>query len=170
MQLSSFTATVVILNPTVWSGWKFTWSRLTYFPTLVYNFRSIKVREGIEIVSLRVGCVTMWSRGSHHFVSKLGSIYQVISLCNFHSCCFCKKKIKKFLGVQFLFLFDFCSISKNKKKLVISFGYCPKYISCIKNKNKNRSKKIFIGFCRRKLNKRKLDQINSELSQIWYSD
>jgi len=28
----------------------------------------------------------------------------------------------------------------------------------------------FIGFCRRKLNKGKLDQINSELAQMWYSN
>jgi len=29
---------------------------------------------------------------------------------------------------------------------------------------------MFIGFCRRKLNKEKLDQSNLELAQIWYSD
>jgi hypothetical protein len=29
---------------------------------------------------------------------------------------------------------------------------------------------MFIGFCRRKLNKGKLDQINSELAQSTYSD
>ena len=38
-------------------------------------------------------------------------------------------------------------------------------------KKKNKSfKKIFIGFRRRKLNKEKLDQINSKLAQIWYSN
>jgi hypothetical protein len=31
-------------------------------------------------------------------------------------------------------------------------------------------KKTFIGFCRRKLNKRKLDQINLELAQLLYSN
>jgi len=35
-----------------------------------------------------------------------------------------------------------------------------------KEKKKKLFKKMFIGFCRRKLNKRKLDQINSELAQI----
>jgi len=29
---------------------------------------------------------------------------------------------------------------------------------------------MFISFCRRKLNKEKLDQINSELAHIGYSD
>jgi hypothetical protein len=57
------------------------------------------------------------------------------------------------------------------KKKVISFGFCPKYISCInkkgKQKNKKKSfKKTIIGFCRRKLNKGKLDQINPKLAQI----
>jgi hypothetical protein len=59
-------------------------------------------------------------------------------------------------------------------KIVISFCYCSKYISSIKNKKKNREKqkkklfkKTFIRFCCRKLNKRKLDQINSELAQIY---
>ena len=33
-QLSSFTATIIILNPTVGSGWNFTWSLLICFPTL----------------------------------------------------------------------------------------------------------------------------------------
>jgi hypothetical protein len=77
-----------------------------------------------------------------------------------------KKNKKNSLVSNFFFSSIFAAYQKIKKKLVISFGYCPKYISCIKNKNKNRSKKIFIGFCRRKLNKGKLDQINSELSQI----
>jgi len=39
--------------------------------------------------------VFAWSRGSRHLVSELGSISQVISFCNFHSCCFRKKKKKK---------------------------------------------------------------------------
>jgi len=41
VQLSSFTETVIILNLTVGSGWNFTWSLLTCWPTLVSNFRSI---------------------------------------------------------------------------------------------------------------------------------
>jgi hypothetical protein len=50
--------------------------------------------------------------------------------------------------------------------------YCSKYISSIKKKEKREKQrkiivqKIFIGFRRRKLNKGKLDQINSESSQI----
>jgi len=64
-----------------------------------------------------------------------------------------------------LLLLDFAAYQNNKKKLVISFGYSPKYIS-IKRKEKKSFKKMFIGFCRRKLNKGKLDQINSELAQI----
>jgi len=40
-----------------------------------------------------------------------------------------------------------------------------------KRKAKKKSfKKMFIEFCRRKLNKRKLDQINLELAQILYSN
>jgi len=35
-----------------------------------------------------------------------------------------------------------------------------------REKKKKLFKKTFIGFCRRKLNKRKLDQINTELTQI----
>jgi Zn-finger protein len=57
------------------------------------------------------------------------------------------------------------------KKFVILFCYCPKYIGKRKEKRekerKNKSfKKMFIGLCRRKLNKEKLNQINSELAQI----
>jgi hypothetical protein len=29
---------------------------------------------------------------------------------------------------------------------------------------------MFIGFCRKKLNREKLDQINSELAQLWDSN
>ena len=39
-----------------------------------------------------------------------------------------------------------------------------------KKERKKLLKKTIIGFCRRKLNKGKLDQINSELSQIGYSN
>jgi hypothetical protein len=116
-----------------------------------------------------VGCVTTWSRGSHHLVSELASINQVISFWNF---CFLLFP-QKFLSVQFLLLLDFAAYKKIKK-LVISLCYCSKYISSIKNKKKREAKKksfkkTFIGFCRRKLNKRKLDQINSELVKISYS-
>jgi len=75
---------------------------------------------------------------------------------------------------NFFHLLDFAAYKKNIKKLFISLCYCSKYISSIKNKKKERKekgkkksfKKTFIGFYRRKLNKRKLDQINSELAQI----
>jgi hypothetical protein len=42
----------------------------------------------------------------------------------FVSCCF----RKNFISVQFFLLLDFAAY----KKIVISFGFCPKYISCIK--------------------------------------
>jgi hypothetical protein len=70
---------------------------------------------------------------------------------------------KKILSVQFLLLLDFAAYKK--KQIVISFSYCPKYINSIKKRKQNRSKNMFIGFCRRKLNKGKLDEINSELAQ-----
>jgi len=56
VHLSSFTATVIILNPTVGSGWNFMWSLLTWFPTLGYNFRPIGVRKGIE-TRVNRGCM-----------------------------------------------------------------------------------------------------------------
>jgi hypothetical protein len=73
----------------------------------------------------------------------------------------------KFLSVQFLLLLEFAAY----KKIVILFCYYLKYISSIKKIKKRKGKKqsfkkMFIGFCRRKLNKGKLDQINSELAQI----
>ena len=93
----------------------------------------------------------------------------------FISCCFRKNSL-----VSNFFFSDFAAYQKNKNKFVISFCYCSKYISSIKNlkkkeekreKQKKKSfKKTFIGFCRRKLNKRKLDQINSELAEILYSN
>jgi hypothetical protein len=95
-------------------------------------------------------------------VSELCSINQVNPFEIFGSCCF----RKKILSVQFIY----------KKKIVVSFYYCSKYISSIKNKKREKKKekksfkKTFIGFCRRKLNKGKLDQINSELAQILESD
>jgi hypothetical protein len=59
------------------------------------------------------------------------------------------------------------------KKIVISFCYCPKYISSIKKqKNKDSIEKrkgkkknhTFIGFCRWKLNKEKLDNNQFRIS------
>jgi hypothetical protein len=74
---------------------------------------------------------------------------------------------QKILSVQFLLLLDFAAY---KKKIVISFFYCPKYVSRIKKEkqkeNKKSFKETFIGFCCIELNKGKLDQINSELAQI----
>jgi len=74
--------------------------------TLLSNLIYLAFRE---LVSLRVGCVTMWSRGSHHSVSELGSINQVISFWNFR---FLLIPQKKFLTVQFLLLLDFAAYKK----------------------------------------------------------
>jgi len=82
---------------------------------------------------------------------------------------------QKFLKCPIFLLLDFAAYKK--KTLVISFGYCPKYINSIrkekikkqkekKRKEKKSFKETFIGFCRRKLNKEKLDQINLKLAQI----
>ena len=109
----------------------------------------------------------MWSRGSHHLVSELGSINQVISFWNF--CFLLIPQKTNFLNVQFLLLLDFAAYKK-LNNFVILFYYCPKYISSIKKKEKKSFKKTFIGFCCRKLNKVKLDQINLELVQSWCSD
>jgi len=78
------------------------------FPILIYLAFQ-------ELVSLHVGCVTTWSRGSHHLVSELGFINQVISLILQH-------------------------IKKNKN-FFISFYYCPKYISSIKKEKQKKEKK-----------------------------
>jgi hypothetical protein len=78
---------------------------------------------------------------------------------------------QKFLSVQFLFLLDFAAYKKTNKIFFISFSYCLKYIGRIKKegkskmKKKSRKKKTFIGFCCRKLNKGKLDQINLEFAK-----
>jgi len=56
VHLSSFTATVIILNPIIGSSWNFTWSLLTWFPTLGYNFRSIGVWKGIK-TRVNIGCM-----------------------------------------------------------------------------------------------------------------
>jgi len=122
--------------------------------TLVSNLIFLAFRE---LVSLRVGCVTTWSRGSHHLVSELGSINQVISFWNFRFLLFPQKK---FLSIQFLLLLIFAAYQK--KKIVISFGFWPKYISGIKKREKKSFKKAFICFCRRKLKKWKL-LLNSDL-------
>jgi hypothetical protein len=98
--------------------------------TLVSNLIFLAFQE---LVSLRVGCVTTWSRGSHHLVSELGSINQVISFWNFHFLLFPQKK---FLSIQFLLLLIFAAYQK--KKIVISFGFWPKYISGIKKKRKKK--------------------------------
>jgi hypothetical protein len=47
---------------------------------------------------------------------------------------------QKFLSVQFLLLLDFAAY-QYKKKLVISFGSCSKYISSIKKRKKKKEKK-----------------------------
>ena len=58
-----------------------------------------------------------------------------------------------FLSVQFLLLLDFATY---EKKIVISFGYYPKYISSIKKGKRKKKKKV--------VQKEKLDQINLEFS------
>ena len=71
-----------------------------------------------------------------------------------------------FLVSNFFFSLNFWHI---KKKFVISFSYCPKYIISIKKKRKEKKrlfKKTLMCFCRIKLNKGKLDQLNLELAQI----
>jgi hypothetical protein len=77
---------------------------------------------------------------------------------------------KKFLSIQFLLLLEFAAY---KKKLLFHSVIVQNISVASKKKKKKRktkkkfrSKKTFIGFCRRKLNKRKLDQINLELAQI----
>jgi len=82
----------------------------------------------------------------------------------FVSCCFRKNSLVS----NFFFSLILQHIKKN---LVNLFGYSPKYISNKKERKKERKKeksfkKMFIGFCPRKPNKGKLDQINSELAQI----
>ena len=69
----------------------------------------------------------------------------------FISCWF--RKINNFSNVQFLLLLEFVVYYKKYKK-----------------EEKKVVQKIVICFCLRKLNRVKLDQINSELSQSLYSD
>jgi hypothetical protein len=86
----------------------------------------------------------------------------------FISCCFRKNSLVS----NFFFSLNLQHI----KKIVISFCYCPKYISSIKKQKKRvkrkekKTNKMYIGFNRKRINKGKLDQINSELAQIRYSD
>jgi hypothetical protein len=77
---------------------------------------------------------------------------------------------KKFLSIQFLLLLEFAAY---KKKFLFHYVIVQNISVASKTKKKEKSKKkivqkkMFIGFCSRKLNKRKLDQINLELAQIW---
>jgi len=70
----------------------------------------------------------------HHLVSELGSINQVISFQNFYFLLI----PQKFFNIQILLLLEFAAY---KKKIVISFCYCSKYISSIKNKKKREKRK-----------------------------
>jgi hypothetical protein len=78
---------------------------------------------------------------------------------------------QKFLSIQFLLLLEFAAY---KKKLLFHSVIVQNILVASKTKKKREKrkakkklfKKMFIGFCRRKLNKRKLDQIKSELDQI----
>jgi hypothetical protein len=82
---------------------------------------------------------------------------------------------QKFLSFQFLLLLEFAAY---KKHLLFHSVIVQNILVASKTKKKNREKrkekskkkklfkKTFIGFCRRKLNKRKLDEINSELPKI----
>ena len=99
-----------------------------------------------------------WSQGLHHLLSKLGSINLVISFWNFRFFVVSAQ----ILSVQFLLPLDFSAYKKICYFLLLLFKI---YYS-----TKKSFKKTFIGFCHRKLNKGKLDQINSELTQNWYSD
>jgi hypothetical protein len=80
---------------------------------------------------------------------------------------------QKFLSVQFLLLLEFAAYIKKKllfhSVIVQNISVASKRKKETKKKKKS-FKKTFIGFCRRNLNKRKLDQINLELAQIWYSN
>jgi len=76
---------------------------------------------------------------------------------------------QKFLSVQFLLLLEFAAYIKKKllfhSVIVQNISVASKTKKETKKKKKS-FKKTFIGFCRRNLNKRKLDQINLELAQI----
>jgi uncharacterized membrane protein len=81
---------------------------------------------------------------------------------------------KQFLSIQFLLL----EFAAYKFFFVISFCYCSKYISIIKTKKKNREqrkkkqknnrskRRLLVSAIVEKLNKKILEQINSELAQI----
>ena len=89
-----------------------------------------------ELVSLHVGCVTMWSWGSHHLVSELGSINQVISFWNFRFLFFPQKK--KFHSVQFLLLLIWYHIRKKKSNFIL---FLTKIYQWHKKKEKKRNEK-----------------------------
>jgi hypothetical protein len=91
--------------------------------------------------------------------------YEIFVSCWFH---------KNSLVSNFFFSLNLWHINK---KLLFHSVIVQNILVASKKKNKEKRKakkklfkKTFIGFCRRKLNKRKLDQINSELHQIWYSN
>jgi hypothetical protein len=74
---------------------------------------------------------------------------------------------QKFFSIKFLLLLEFAAYKKN----LLFHSVTVQYISTVKNKEKREKqrkksfKKTFIGFCCRKQNKGKSDQINSELSK-----
>jgi hypothetical protein len=78
---------------------------------------------------------------------------------------------QKFLSFQFLLLLEFAAY---KKDLLFHSVIVQNILVASKTKKKEKRekqkkklfKKTFIGFCRRKLNKRKLDEINSELPKL----
>jgi len=77
-----------------------------------------------------------------------------------------------FLSVQFLLFLEFAAY---KKKSLLFCSVTVQNISvALKKREREEKKRLLekklICFCCRKLNKGKLDQINSELAQIQYSD
>jgi len=70
-----------------------------------------------QISILIVGCVTMWSQGSHQLISRLRN--KVISFCYFH---FFSVPLSFLVFALFIFLF-LVSLSSKKKKCYIS-SYC----------------------------------------------
>jgi hypothetical protein len=77
---------------------------------------------------------------------------------------------QRFLSIQILLLLEFAAYIKKKilfhSVIVQNISVASKKKRKEKSKKKNCSKRRFNGFCRRKLNKRKLDQINLELAEI----
>jgi len=147
---------VILLIPIVLVPWG-------TFPLCHTPIRPILAFQN-QISILIVGCVTTWSRDLHQLVSELDSINQVISFWNFRFLLF----PQNFLIVQFLLLLDFAAYKKIKK-IVISFCYCPKYISSIKKwrKQKKIVQKDIYWFLPQKTKQGKFDELNSELAQSW---